>query len=83
MIANQAVAALRAETLPVKGNYTCRFLPAMLQGVKAERGNGCGLRMAEDAKDAALFLEAIRLRIKNRLVFKVLSGLGGVQDFGP
>ena len=39
--------------------------------------------MAKDAKNTALFLEAIRVRIKNRLVFKVVAGLGGVQDFDP
>lgn len=35
MIADQAVAPLGTEALPVKGDNASGFLPAMLQGVEA------------------------------------------------
>ena len=54
-VADQAEAALGVETLAVEGDDAGGFLAAVLQRVQAERGDGGGVGMAEDAEHAAFF----------------------------
>jgi hypothetical protein len=51
------------ETGAVKGDDTGSFLTAVLQGVQAKRGDGGGLRMAENAENTTFFSQAIRERV--------------------
>ena len=53
------------KTIAVEGDDAGGFLAAVLQGVQAERGDGGGLRMAEDAEHAALFAEPVGIRIEH------------------
>ena len=43
----------------VVGDDARRLLAAMLQGVQAERGQGRGVLVAEDAEDAAFLAQAV------------------------
>ena len=52
-VADEAEAALGMEALAVEGDDAGGFLAAMLERVQAERGDGGGVGMAEDAEDAA------------------------------
>jgi hypothetical protein len=54
-----AHAAMGMELLAVIGNDAGRFLAAMLQGVEAERGEGRGFGMAEDAEHAAFLMRVV------------------------
>jgi hypothetical protein len=59
ILPDMAHSAMRMKLLAVKGDDSCRFLPAMLQGVKAEGDEGGGVRVPEDAEYAALFAEMV------------------------
>ena len=47
----------------VKGDDAGGLLAAMLQGVQAERGDGGGLGMAEDAEHAAFLAQRVAFEI--------------------
>ncbi len=64
MVADQAEAALGVEPRAVERDDAGRFLAAMLEGVEAERRDGGGVGMAENAEDAAFFAQAIGLGIE-------------------
>ena len=49
----------RVELRAVEGDDAGRLLAAMLERVQAEGGQGGGVRMAEDAEDAALLVELV------------------------
>ena len=51
------------EALAVEGDDAGRFLAAMLQRVQAERRDGGGVRMAEDAEHAALLAQAVLVQV--------------------
>jgi hypothetical protein len=53
-VADVAQVALGVKALTVEGGDAAGLLPAMLQGVQAQRHDGRGVRNAEDAEDAAL-----------------------------
>ena len=74
IIADKAHASLRMEAGAVEGDDAGGFLTAVLQGVQAKRSDGGGLRMAEDAENAAFFPETIRERVKHhgRIAFQPL-----------
>ena len=72
IVADPSQAEMRIELLARGADDARRFLAAMLQGVEAERGMGRRVGMAEDAEDAALFVqlvvgEAVRRWVFNRL----------------
>src|SRR5215211_7110575 len=56
------------KALTVETDDTGGFLPAMLQRVQAERGDGRGVRMVEDAEDAAFFPQPVCLEIEQAVV---------------
>ena len=59
VVADEAEAALGMEVAAVVGDDAGGFLAAMLQGVQAERGQGGGVLVAEDAEDAAFLAQAV------------------------
>jgi len=59
MIADQPLAPFRVEPDAVEGDDAGRFLPAMLEGMQAERDNRRRIRMTEDAEDAALLAQPV------------------------
>ena len=63
-VADEAELALGVEDLAVEGDDACRLLAAMLQGVQAERRDRGGIRMAEDAEDAAFFAQRIAVEVE-------------------
>src|SRR3974390_1514264 len=71
ILADMAHAAMGVELLAVIGNDAGRFLAAMLEGVEAERGEGRGFGMAENAEHAAFLMRMI-----------VLDGQGAQPGFG-
>ena len=63
-VADQAEPPFGMEPLAVERNDTGGFLAAVLQGVQAERGDGRGVRVAENAENAALLAQTIRIRVE-------------------
>ena len=59
------------EALAVEGDDAGRFLAAMLQRVQAERGDGGGVGMAEDAEDAAFLAQRVAVEIEVRVGARV------------
>jgi hypothetical protein len=59
ILADMAEAAMSVELLAVEGDDAGGFLAAMLQGVEAERREGGGFRMAENAEDAAFLMRVV------------------------
>ena len=72
MVADEAQAALGVELLAVEGYDACRFLSPVLQGVQAQSGEGRGIGVIEDAKDAAFFVQLIAIEVQK-------PGLRGVH----
>ena len=66
VVADQAEAALGVEALAVEGDDAGRFLAAVLQRVQAERGDGGGVGMAEDAEHAAFLAQPVAVGIEVR-----------------
>ncbi len=64
VVADQAHAAFGVEALAVEGDDAGGLLAAVLKGVQAERGDGCGVGVAEDAEHAALLAQAIGIWIE-------------------
>ena len=58
-VADQAEAALGVKALAVEGDDAGGFLAAVLQRVQAERGDGGGIGMAEDAEHAAFLAQPV------------------------
>ena len=59
VVADEAEAALGMELPAVVGDDAGGFLAAMLERVQAERGDGGGIGVAEDAEDAALLAQPV------------------------
>ena len=76
MVADEAEAPLGVETFAIERDDARRFLPAMLQGVQAERGDRGGFGMAENAEDAAFLTEpsASRSIVVGRSALMVSTG---------
>ena len=70
-VADEAEPALAVEAAAVEGDDAGGFLAAMLQGVQAERGDGGGFGVAEDAEHAAFFAQ----RVAFEIVLRVDRGL--------
>ena len=66
VVADEAEAALGVEALAVEGDDAGRLLAAMLQGVQAERGEGGGVGVAEDAEHAAFLAQAVAVGVEAR-----------------
>jgi hypothetical protein len=66
-VADEAELLLRVEDAPVEGDDAGRLLAAVLEGMKAERGDGRGIRMAEDAEDAAFLAQGVAVPIRGVL----------------
>ncbi len=64
VVADQAHPPLGMESLAVEGDDAGRFLAAVLEGVQAERGDRGGVRMAEDAEDAALLAQPVAVKVE-------------------
>ena len=63
VVADEAEAALLIEAFAVIGDDAAAFLAAMLERVHAERGDGGGIIVTEDAENAALLAEAVAIPI--------------------
>ena len=63
VVADEAEAPLRVEALPVEGDDAGRLLPAVLEGVEAERGDRRRVGVAEDAEDAALLPQTVGIHV--------------------
>ena len=63
-VADEAELLLGVEDVAVEGDDAGRLLAAMLKGVQAERGDGRGVRMAEDAEDAAFLAQRVAVPIR-------------------
>ena len=63
MIADEPVPPLGMELPPIEGADAGRFLAAMLKGMEAERRDGGGVGMTEDAEDAAFLAEGLGFEI--------------------
>ena len=77
MISDQPLAPLGVEPNAVEGDDAGRLLPAMLEGMQAERDNRRRVRMAEDAEDAALLAQPVFVWRGQRL-----RAVGGAVDGG-
>ena len=65
VVADQAQPPLGMEPLAVEGDDAGRLLAAMLQGVQAERGDGGGVGMAENAEHAAFLAQPVAVQIED------------------
>ena len=65
-VADEAELALGVEDAPVEGDDAGRLLAAMLERVQAERGDRRGVRMAEDAEDAAFLAQRVAVEVEVR-----------------
>ena len=63
-VADQAEAPFGVETFAVEGDDAGGFLAAMLKRMQAERGDGGGVGMAEDAEHAAFLAQAVGIGIE-------------------
>ena len=61
VVADEADAALGVELLAVETDDTGCFLAPVLEGVQAESGQGRGIGVIEDAKNAAFFMQLIAI----------------------
>jgi hypothetical protein len=59
VITDQAEAALRMKPLPVERDNACCLLPAVLERMQAQGGEGCRIRLTEHTEDAAFLAQAI------------------------
>ena len=66
VVADEAHAALGMEALAVEGDDAGGFLAAVLERVQAERGDGGGVGMAEDAEHAAFLAQPVGVEIERR-----------------
>jgi hypothetical protein len=64
VVADETEPTLRIKALAVESDDAGRLLAAMLEGVKAERGKGRGIRVIVDAEDAALFAQPVPVGIE-------------------
>ena len=71
VVADEAHAALGMEALAVEGDDAGGLLAAVLQGVQAERGDGGGVGMAEDAEDAAFLAQPVVVQVEDPAVASV------------
>ncbi len=63
-VADEAEPAFGMETVTVEGDDAGGFLAAMLKGVKAERGDGGGIGMAENAEHAAFLAKRVAFNLE-------------------
>ena len=66
-VADKAEPAFGVEAVTVEGHDAGSFLAAMLEGVKAERGDGGGIGMTEDAEHTAFLAEHVAVKIEIRI----------------
>ena len=59
IVRDQAEAALLKEPVAVERYDAGRLLPAVLQGVQPERGEGCGVWRVPNAEDAAFLMHLV------------------------
>ena len=64
VIANQPLSAFRVEPDAVESDDACRLLATMLKRMQPERGNGGGVGMVKDSKDAALFTQSVAVGVE-------------------
>jgi len=49
----------------------------MLEGMKAQRCDGCGFRVSEDAEHAALLAKRVAVQILVQIMVEIVVGFGG------
>ena len=64
VIADEAQPAFGLEALAVEGDDAGRLLAAVLQGVKPQRCQGCGIGVAIDAEYAALLAQPVAVEVE-------------------
>ena len=64
VVADQAETPLGMEPVAVEGDDAGGFLAAMLERMQAERGDGGGVGMAENAEDPAFLAEAVGVQVE-------------------
>ena len=62
VVPHETHAALGMEPLAVERDDARGLLPTVLKGMQAEGGDGSGIRMPEDAEDAALFPQPVAVQ---------------------
>ena len=67
VVADQAEPALGVEALAVEGDDAGRLLAAVLERVQAQRGDGSGVGMVEDAEDAALLAQPVAFGVEGSM----------------
>ena len=75
VIADQPLSALRVEPDAVEGDDAGGLLAAMLQRVQAERGDGGGVGMVENAEDAALLAQPVAVGVEAGFVRRICGEL--------
>src|SRR6185437_3532243 len=63
-VADEAEPALEMEARAVERDDAGRLLAAVLQGVQAERRDGRGVGMAENAEDAAFLAQPVAVKVE-------------------
>ncbi|GEC16962.1 hypothetical protein NWI01_28540 [Nitrobacter winogradskyi] len=63
-IADKSEPAFGMEAVAVEGHDSGRFLAAVLESMKAERGDRRGFRMAKNAEHAALLAQRVAVKIE-------------------
>ena len=76
-VADEAEATLGMKPVAVIADDAGGFLAAMLKGVEAERGDGGGVGMAEDAEDAAFLAERVAVHVG----IEVAQVVGDIRRF--
>src|ERR1700733_5931354 len=71
VVADQPLPALRVEPDAVESHDAGGLLAAMLQRMQAQRGNGRGVRMIENAEDAARLAQSVAVGVEAGLVRRV------------
>ena len=83
VVADEAHAALGVELLAVVGDDAAGFLSAMLEGVQAERGDGGGVGVPEDAEDPAFLAESVVVVARWSRIAAVARQLRAEESWSP
>src|SRR5215470_5327222 len=67
VVSDEPQSPLGMKSLAVERNDAGGFLPAMLEGVQAERGDRSRICVPEYAEDAALFTQPVAVKVESRI----------------
>ena len=71
VVADETHPPLGMESLAVERDDAGRLLPAVLERMQAERGDRGGVRVSEDAEDAALFAQPVVVKIEPGIAWSI------------